>query len=61
MPWVKKRPSDGGTRYQAIYRDPTGRKRSAGTFTWSGRRVLSPDELRAASNPARGLTEPRAR
>lgn len=30
MPWVAKRP--GGARFQAIYRDPAGRKRSAGTF-----------------------------
>lgn len=33
MSWVMKRKtSDGQTRYQAMYRDPTGAKRSAGTF-----------------------------
>lgn len=33
MAWVMKRKaSDGQTRYQALYRDPTGAKRSAGTF-----------------------------
>lgn len=32
MPWVKKRSGDSGARFQAIYRDPAGRKRSAGTF-----------------------------
>ena len=33
MPWVMKRRGPAGdARFQAIYRDPTGRKRSAGTF-----------------------------
>ncbi len=33
MPWVEKRPGRTGTRYIAVYRDPAGRKRSAGTFS----------------------------
>ncbi len=34
MPWVEKHPGrTGGTRYIAVYRDPAGRKRSAGTFS----------------------------
>jgi integrase len=33
MPWVEKRLATGGKpRYVALYRDPTGAKRSAGTF-----------------------------
>jgi hypothetical protein len=33
MPWVEKRVAAGGKpRYVALYRDPTGAKRSAGTF-----------------------------
>jgi hypothetical protein len=33
MPWVEKRPGVGGKpRYAALYRDPSGAKRSAGTF-----------------------------
>jgi integrase len=33
MPWVEKRVGAGGkSRYVALYRDPTGAKRSAGTF-----------------------------
>lgn len=32
MPWVTKRRGAAGTRFIALYRDPTGRKRSAGTF-----------------------------
>ncbi len=33
MSWVQKRVVDGGSvRYTATYRDPAGRKRSAGTF-----------------------------
>jgi integrase len=33
MPWVEKRIAAGGKpRYVALYRDPTGAKRSAGTF-----------------------------
>jgi hypothetical protein len=34
MPWVEKRIATGGKpRYVALYRDPTGAKRSAGTFS----------------------------
>jgi hypothetical protein len=34
MPWVEKRPGAGGKpRYVALYRDPTGAKRAAGTFS----------------------------
>jgi integrase len=34
MPWVERRViSSGVVRYKAIYRDPAGRKRSAGMFT----------------------------
>ncbi|MGQ0847296.1 MAG: tyrosine-type recombinase/integrase [Sporichthyaceae bacterium] len=32
MPWVTKRRGATGTRFIALYRDPTGSKRSAGTF-----------------------------
>jgi hypothetical protein len=33
MPWVEKRIAAGGKpRYVALYRDPTGAKRSAGTY-----------------------------
>ncbi len=33
MPWVEKRPGrTGGTRYIAVYSDPAGHKRSAGTL-----------------------------
>jgi hypothetical protein len=38
MPWVEKRPGTGGRpRYAALYRDPTGAKRSAGTLPLQGR------------------------
>lgn len=44
MGWVTKRKATDGTwRYLAVYRDPAGRKRSAGSFT-SHR-----DALRAAT------------
>jgi integrase len=33
MPWVTRRERAGGARFTAVYRDPTGRIRSAGTFT----------------------------
>jgi integrase len=33
MPWIEKRTARGGkARYVALYRDPTGAKRSAGTY-----------------------------
>lgn len=32
MPSVRKRVREDGTRYTALYRDPSGRQRSAGTF-----------------------------
>jgi hypothetical protein len=32
MPWVTKRTGVTGIRYIALYRDPAGHKRSAGTF-----------------------------
>ncbi len=34
MPWIERRiAGDGRARYAALYRDPTGRKRSAGTYS----------------------------
>ncbi|GAA0603734.1 tyrosine-type recombinase/integrase [Sporichthya brevicatena] len=50
MPWVMKRRSDSGPRFQAIYRDPTGRKRSAGTFR-------SERDARAAARRAESSVE----
>jgi hypothetical protein len=50
MPWVEKRVGAGGKpRYVALYRDPTGAKRSAGTFA---SKVLA---TRAAYDAARTI------
>jgi hypothetical protein len=50
MPWVEKRVAIGGKpRYVALYRDPTGAKRSAGTFS---SKVLA---TRAAYDAARTI------
>jgi hypothetical protein len=44
MAWVmRRRAADGAWRYRAAYRDPSGRKRSAGSF------ATHRDALRAAT------------
>lgn len=63
MSWTMKRTaSDGTVGFQAIYRDPTGKKRSAGTFpsrreaTAEGRRAESKVESGAWIDRAFGRT-----
>jgi hypothetical protein len=54
MPWVEKRVATGGKpRYVALYRDPTGAKRSVGTFP---SKVLA---TRAAFDAARTIKHSR--